>query len=72
MPLLVPLTYHYFKSIGCDIYSIQKDLSKESLKVPLSEESQKKNYNIITSLYTINTETEKINQLVNIIIKNKK
>ena len=66
------LTYHYFKSIGCDIYSIQKDLSKESLKVPLSEESQKKNYNIITSLYTINTETEKINQLVNIIIKNKK
>lgn len=60
-------TYKYYKSIGCYIYSTQSDLSTTSLNTPLSEEEQLNNFNIVNSLYTIDTETQKMNDIVYLV-----
>lgn len=43
--------YKFFKSLGCFIYSIEEDLSYNSLLNPLSKEKQRKNYEIIKEKY---------------------
>ena len=56
-------TFHYYKSLGIHIYSVQKDLDTESLSTPLTSEQASHNVTILNNSVTIETETEKLRVL---------
>jgi hypothetical protein len=58
------LAYRYFKDLGMYIYSIQEDLSQESIDKNLSKEEINTNFQIINSLYNRDAYKRCVNDLL--------
>jgi hypothetical protein len=64
------MTYHYFKRIGCYVYSIEKDLkntNKEFINTPESEERILHNREILKFWYSKDNMSKRNKELVNLL-----
>ncbi len=62
-------TYHFYKGLGVNIFSIQKDLDEKGLTTPLTIEQVQHNVTVLRSYETVDTETEKLRIIAGLCLK---
>lgn len=66
------VAYKYYTSIGIHLRTIQDDLNYMELNTPLSIEEAQENYEILSKLYTKESETQILNNIKQILENNKR
>ena len=65
------MTYHYFKRLGCTVYSIEKDLKRSNKNrfAPMTDEELEHNRKIIYATYSKETTMKAVQNIVDTLVK---
>ena len=64
------MTYHYFKRIGCSVYSVEKELKRSNplLYTPMTDEQLQQNRTILRSIYSRESMNAAVQKIVDALV----